>query len=406
MMRISAFLFYGFLLSMFLPTSFSINVGFMRLTPYRIILIIFILQNIQAIFGQLRYKKNSPGFYLVFCGIWSFFALWVNHDFAFALETGGINFVELTGSFFIVAAFIRGRLNRLEKLVNWMIFLVIMLLGISLPETVTGFNWFRTVTDKILGGHHGHIDPRYGFDRALATFDHPIINGVVSSSVLGFSYFYKSWIVMVGPLLGTMSSLSSGAFASIVTQFLLIGWERFIKPKHRCLILFGILLLGYLAAEAISNRSGVMAILSVLVFSTNTAYNRYYIWIHGTDNVADNPFFGIGLNDWVRPPYMGASVDNYWLVIMMRYGLPALATYLSAIVIICRQMFKYRVQDKKLTALRRGWLCGLAGLSVSAGTVHYWNAAYIYFNFYLGIGLAMVPILREAYSMEAQKNRS
>jgi hypothetical protein len=144
-----------------------------------------------------------------------------------------------------------------------------------------------------------------------------------------------------------------------------------------------------------------MALLSLIVFSPNTAYNRYYIWIYGTDNVADNPFFGIGLNDWVRPRYMGDSIDNYWLVIMMRYGLPALISYIVAIWLVCRPLFRFRVRDKRLTAIRRGWLCGLAGLCVSAGTVHYWNAAYIYFNFYLGLGLAIAPILKAAARRES-----
>ncbi|RLT93661.1 MAG: O-antigen ligase domain-containing protein [Ketobacter sp.] len=402
-MRVSPFLFYSFFFAMFLPTTISINLGFMRMTPYRLILIVFFLMNLQKILLQFQFKRGNPGFYLVFCGFWSFLALWLNHDLALGLETGGINFIELTAPFFIVAAYAKD-LRRYEKMIKILMIQVCLLLTISLPETVTGFNWFRTLTDAIFGGWHVHIDPRFGFDRAMATFDHPIINGVVSSSIIGFVYFCTRWWMTAFPVVATATSLSSGAIASIMTQFMLMGWERFVKVRKRWLILFGILFGIYLAAEFISNRSGVMAILSVLVFSPGTAYNRYYIWIYGTENVANNPFFGLGLNDWERPSYMGASIDNYWLVIMMRYGLPALISYVIFISIICRQLFRYRVKDKKLTALRRGWLTGLAGLCVSAGTVHYWNTAYIYFNFYIGLGFALIPLLRAA-AMEERENK-
>jgi hypothetical protein len=399
-MRISRFLFHAFFFSMFLPTSLSVNAAGLRLTPYRTILIVFCLMNAGPYLKQLKPDKNNPGFFVVFCGIWSALALWVNHDFGLALETGGVNFIELTAPFFVASAYIKNE-KTLEQVVKLMILAVAALLTISLPETITGFNWFRTLTDAISGGNHVHVNPRFGFDRAIATFDHAIINGVVSSSVIGLTYFTYSWWKSAVPVVATMTSLSSGAVASILVQSMLLAWEKFVKARARWKILLGLLIATYVAAEIYSNRSGVMALLSLIVFSPNTAYNRYYIWIYGTDNVADNPFFGIGLNDWVRPRYMGDSIDNYWLVIMMRYGLPALISYIVAIWLVCRPLFRFRVRDKRLTAIRRGWLCGLAGLCVSAGTVHYWNAAYIYFNFYLGLGLAIAPILKAAARRES-----
>ena len=232
-MRFSPYLFYAFYFAMYLPTSISVNLGFMRLTPYRILLIVFFLANIPKFAQQLRFRADNPGFFIIFCGIWSFFALWVNHDFALGVETGGINFIELAAPFFIVLTYVKS-VRELEKLVKVMMISVASLLLISVPESVTGFNWFRTFTDAISGGHHVHIDPRLGLQRALATFDHPILNGVVSSSVIGFYYFCTRWWLTMLPVVATATSLSSGAIASILTQALLIGWERFIKTKKRC----------------------------------------------------------------------------------------------------------------------------------------------------------------------------
>ena len=399
-MKVSGKLFYLFYFSMYLPTSISVAAGGLRLTPYRILLIYFVLVNLPKIIQMLAFKKDSPGFYWMFFGVWVFLALAINNDVSMAIETGGIHFIELCGPFFIGAAYLKN-VKRLEELVRVMFLSIIGLLSISLPETLTGFNWFRTITDAISGGRHGHIDPRMGLDRAMATFDHPILNGVVCSSVIGLTYFYRGWLMAPIPTIATLTSLSSGAIAAVMMQGLIISWEKFIKLKKRWQILTGLCIVFYYIVDAISNRSGMMAILSLITFSSNTAYNRVNIWIAGTElNVAEHPIFGIGMNEWVRPGWLGNSVDNFWLVVMMRYGLPAFFAYAAAILIIMRQVAKYKPRDKKLIAIRRGWLCGLMGLILSACTVHYWNAAYIYFNFYVGIGFAMTFILRNQIKEE------
>ncbi len=383
-----------FYFSMYLPTSISVALGGLRLTPYRVLLIYFVLVNIGPILKSLQFKKEEPRFYWLFFSFWAVLALAINNDIAMAIETGGIHFIELCGPFFIVPAYVKNPAN-LKKLINVMFLSIFGLLSISIPETLTGFNWFRTLTDAISGGRHGHIDPRMGLERAMATFDHPILNGVVCSSVIGFAYFCRGWLMAPFPVIATLTSLSSGAIAAIMMQGLIIGWEKVVKLKNRWNILTTICVVNYFIVDTISNRSGLMAILSVITFSSDTAYNRLNIWIAGTEqNVYKHPILGIGMNDWERPSWLGSSMDNFWLVIMVRYGLPAFFAYATAIILIAKKIKQCKPRDKELIAIRRGWLCGLMGLALSACTVHYWNAAYIYFNFYIGLGYAIMIVLQ------------
>ena len=73
-------------------------------------------------------------------------------------------------------------------------------------------------------------------------------------------------------------------------------------------------------------------LITYLTFNSGTAYWRLHIWNFGSAEVWRNPLFGIGLNDWARPSWMWtASVDNFWLLTAMRYGIPAFLLLVAGI---------------------------------------------------------------------------
>ena len=145
----------------------------------------------------------------------------------------------------------------------------------------------------------------------------------------------------------------------------------------------------WLAVTLASNRGFVMVFISYFTFSTNSAYNRTLIWEYGTAEVARHPVFGIGLGDWIRAPWMSDSMDNFWLLTAVRYGLPALLALVTAIVLIAIQQYRCIGRDKTLNRYRMGWLTIIIGLSVSGITVHFWNALFAYFFFLIGTGVWM-----------------
>ena len=106
-------------------------------------------------------------------------------------------------------------------------------------------------------------------------------------------------------------------------------------------------------------------------------------------NLWGSPLFGIGLNDWVRPWYMhSGSMDNFWLVMGVRYGIPGFVTIASGYALmiygIMRRDFE---QSPVLARIRRAWVFTFLGLSFTLTTVHIWTNIYSFVFFMFGAGV-------------------
>lgn len=395
-------LFWVFFVGIFFPTTLSIGLGGLRLTVYRVALIIFLLTSASHIAKICKPSFKNPGFLLVIYTAWAWLALIINHGFSEKLETSGIYFIEVLGPFVITVTYCN-TLARIKKVVSIYLVCVAMTLLITIPETLTNINWLQ----KVIGvNHSGGISPRMGLYRSYGTFDHPILQGVFASSAVGFAWFLGRYPLFLGALLATITSVSSGAILSVFIQFMLLGWERFSRAiNNRWGVLLGILVVSYIAIELVSSRSAMRAILTNLTLSPHTAYWRMIIWDYGMQNAWANPIFGIGFHDWVRPSWMySGSMDAFWLVSMVRYGFPAFIAYASAYLIIIYKLYKLKLIDKQRVMIRRGWLAGMIGLAVSSCTVHLWNNSLIFINFYLGLGASILFVFMRDQKAE-QANR-
>ncbi len=186
-------------------------------------------------------------------------------------------------------------------------------------------------------------------------------------------------------------SLSAGPFVGLACQAGLIAWDRVTKGiSLRWSALVGIVMLMWLAVSLGSNRSPVNVFISYLAFSANSAYNRILIWEYGSAEVGRHPLFGIGFGDWIRAPWMSDSMDNFWLLTAVRYGLPALIFLVAAIVVLAVRQARVTRRDTELNRHRMAWLTIIISLSVSGITVHFWNSLFAYFFFLIGTGAWLV----------------
>jgi len=387
---------------MILPTIISIKLGSLRLTPCRIILIINFIQACSKVYSGKCNGKDKVDICMMIFSLWCLISFYINHGMETAIESGGVLVLETVTPFLMARMLLISRVD-FEIIVNLLKKIVIFSLVILIPESITGINFFGKVVYPMMGSSYvNSIDQRYGFTRARGSFDHPIISGVFCSAMIGFAWFsvkknkIRNTVLMV---IATVTSLSSGAIASIMTQFLIIGWEIFSrKMRKRWAKLIFLIVFSYFAIDLISNRSGIKVIISYLTFSPATAYWRTIIWDYGIITAQNNPFFGIGFHDWDRPSWMhSGSMDNFFLVIMVRHGFPAFGFLAFSIYSIARRLLLLNIIDENLKNIRRGWLTGLVGLCISACTVHYWNQAYIFFMFYLGFGLALLKLTESNY---------
>jgi len=83
---------------------------------------------------------------------------------------------------------------------------------------------------------------------------------------------------------------------------------------------------------------------------------------------------------------MSDSMDNFWLVTAVRYGLPALAFLLGAIVLLAIRQARASAHDVELNRHRMAWLAIIIGFAISGITVHFWNSLFAYFFFLIGSG--------------------
>lgn len=403
-----------FLFAVCAPVSFS--VGSLSLTPIRILLIPII---IKSSVDLLRGKFGPILFVDVFFFLhmaWVALALSMNNPDR-VIEFAGSTALEFMGGYLVGRGYIRSQAAFL-KLIRALMFLVIFLLPFAVIEAVFNRPLLLEVWDKVPGVRslpNPSMGKRFGLDRVQVMLPHPILFGLFCSSVfslcvIGLQGLYSNATRLFSGfaiLACVFLSLSGGAYMSIILQIGLITWAAlFANVKIRWLLLLGFFCVSYIIVDLLSNRTPIMVFLHYLTFSADTAYWRTIIFSVGMENVWANPLYGVGLNDWVRPRWMrSGSMDNFWLVMAVRYGIPGFLTlaipYIWAVWKISRRDFDH---SAVLWRLRRAWVFTFFCLSFSLATVHIWASSYSFIFFLFGAGMWMITSTDEAgASSEAAK---
>lgn len=386
------------LISFTLPPEMSISLGSLRLSPYRICLMIYLFPALMCVIRRQEGGFCLPDFCIFLHGIWATLALIVNMGMADGIESGGIYFIETFGAYILARAYVPS--VRDYRDVVFLIFkIAAVLLAFAALESLSGHHLIRNIFKAVLGGAGPHyIEPRLGLTRAFTSFEHPILFGVFSASAFAGTYYVvaqgrlcfatlKKLSVIMG---ATFFSLSGGPYTALALQIGLIAWDKITKGiKGRWYILLSILSAAWVVLTLLSNRSPILVFISYLTFSARSAYNRVHIWDYGTAEVARHPLFGIGLNDWIRAPWMSSSMDNYWLLTTVRYGVPAFIFMLLAIILIIKAIHPRKAPNGLLKNGRKAFVVMLLGFALSGLTVHFWNALMVQFFFFLGCGLGL-----------------
>jgi hypothetical protein len=242
-----------------------------------------------------------------------------------------------------------------------------------------------------------------GLERVQAVFSHPIHYGLFCSVAFSMCMVAlrdqistpRRYISSVVVVLSGFLALSSGGLLAIVMQAGLILWATMLATvKNRWKILAGILAFLYVAIDLASNRQPIDVFMSYATFSAHSAYWRSIIFEWGMKTVWNYPIFGIGQNDWVRPWFMRSpSVDNYWLLMAMRFGIPGfllvLCGYVLGLYHIIRRDFTH---DPVLSKIRLTWVFTFLGLSFTLCTVHVWTYIYSFVFFMYGAGMFLITI--------------
>jgi len=376
--------------------SVSVTIGGLRLTPTRIILVIcFFPLLAQFLTGKLG-RRTVGDWLLVFFCFWLIVSI-IYTEGVSRIEFGIISTVELLGSFMLGRFLIRNAAD-FTAMVKWHIALLVIMAPFAVVEFVSGTQYWARILDVIGDVQYRQESsrPRYGFNRVLAGFAHPILYGIFCSMLVGTVFhIWRDNLLRVAIILGfvgamTFMSLSSGAVLSVGFQIGLIVWG--IVTKNRWLLLAGCVVGGVVFLELASNRGFVSIFISTFAFDGVSAWTRITQWEYGTAEVMRYPIFGKGLSsEWVRPSWLHtSSIDNYWLVVAFRHGLPAIAAQLAAIGFIVWTITKAGPLSEDSDKIRTGYLIVMVGVCFSLATVHIWDSNVIFFFFYLGAGLWLI----------------
>jgi len=389
-----------YLLMVLLPIGFEL--GPLYLTSLRLLLLVLfvplMLQLLLGRFGRLLWPDV-----LFFMHIaWTTVALGVNNP-SMVIGNIGAAAIEFLGGYLVARATIRSKADFI-MLARWLGFLVCLTLPLALIESQTGNAPILSFLERIPGlrtTKNFYMEPRMGLQRAQVFLAHPIHYGLFCSSafslvVLALRDIIPNWqrLLMAGAVaLCVFLSLSSGAMLPLMVQMFLLVWIWvFHRLRRPWLPLVVLIMAAYIIVDLLSNRTPTMVFLSYATFSAHTAYWRAQIFEWGMINVWDNPIFGLGFNDWVRPYYMySGSMDNFWLVMAVRYGIPgfllvALGFGIGLVRVMCRDFSG----DPALIQMRRAWIFTFIGLTLTLCTVHIWTTIYSFIFFLFGAGMWLI----------------
>ncbi len=388
-------------------TPILMRLGPLHMSVTRMVLIVMIVPLTAQLFSG-RFGKILPVDYLFFAHIgWMTVSMAVVNPDSVVENTGSAA-IEFLGAYLIGRAYIRNRgdLIALTKLVGT---IVLLTLPLALLETVTGqplvLNLIRKLP-SITSYANVNNEPRMGLERVQTLFIHPIHYGLFCSMAFALVYVGLARVMSSGARracaagfgLGVFLSLSSGALLALLLQIFLIAWSVVFRDvEKRWLMLLGLLAVMYVFIDITSNRTPIRVFMSYATFSAHNAYWRSIIFDWGVMNIMGSvaegipsaKLFGIGLNDWIRPSFMhSGSMDNFWLVVAVRNGLPAFAALAGGYAWLLWKVGQRDLGgDLLLIDLRRAWMISFAGLTFTLATVHIWGSIYSFVFFMFGAGV-------------------
>ncbi|WP_336462849.1 O-antigen ligase family protein [Frigidibacter sp. MR17.24] len=376
--------------------------GALQLNVMRLVLLILFAPMLMRLLSGKCGRILPVDILFVLHMVWAAVALGYNNPNLVVANVGSAA-LEFLGGYLLARVYIRTPEDFLA-LSKGLALAVGLTLPLALYETVTDRSLVIEFLQRIPGIFTVHevmgYERRMGLARVQLGFPHPILFGVFSSMVIPLALIAlrgavsntRRYLTAAAVAICCFTSLSSGALLAIVLQLGLLTWSLMMaRFEARWKILVGIFALMYVAIDMASNRAPLQVFMSYATFSPHNAYIRQLIFEWGMVNVWANPWFGIGLNDWVRPGFLGGSADNFWLVMAMRYGFPGVLTLMAGWLWLLWKVMRADLgTNASLNNMRLAWVFSMIALSFSLATVHVWTATYSVVFFFVGSGVWMI----------------
>jgi len=391
-------------IGLLLPSTASFYVGDLRIDGTRLVLFAILPALLmRAMSGRFRWQYFD--YAILGHAIYMVLAMMVNQGLFGGLKSGGVVAFEAMGGYFC-ARLCFTNIGAIQKFLKLMASLYVVIASLLVVEIVTQKNIIRDIFSAVADADFNlNSKSRFGLLRPVGPFPHSIHAGVFCSA-----FFAMFWMGLKGggrlvgslaSIVGVGVSLSSGPLLALVMQVGLIVYRAIMKTfkgvRYWRLLLIAVI--GAIAfIETFSNRGFVLFLVQNVTFDPWTGFYRTLIWDYGMNSVVAHPLFGIGFSEWARAGWMHGSVDTFWLLTAMRYGLPCLILMVAGIALIYRNVAisAREVTDPRWKGLCLGWVFAMTAFLFAGITVHFWANIYVLFFFLLGMGASMSEIMLKA----------
>lgn len=380
-----------FILSLLAP--FTANLGPLRLTPVLFYLLLAFLPSMAVWLFRRPVRLTLADALIPAYWIWASFALSRTQNLDESVQGIGVLLLQSVGAFALGRILVRDASSTVF-LAKVMTFVATTCAALALAESLTGIPVALRLASILGPSWPGvQMEPRLHLHRAQVFFEHPILFGVFSASLLSLLVYWlpvgsvKRKIGVPAAVLASFLSLSTGALLSLNVQLGLMVWARIFKKNlNRWQLLAAVLAAAYIVVDLISTKTPFHVFVNYATFSSGSSYNRILIWQFGSASALNHPLFGVGMGEWDRPSWMHASMDNFWLLQAVRYGIPAFVFLFGAMVVLmARARWAVGPSDAH-DRMRRGFIFALIGTCVTITSVHLWNSAFIWLMFLAGCG--------------------
>lgn len=386
-------------------------IGPLRLSLYRVVLIAMILPCLTT-FASGKVKVRLPDIAVLSFAFWRLFALIQVNGVEASAQTFGIEWLETVGPYLLARCYIRDA-EDFHNMAQLLFRLVLILMPLAFAELITGRDIARELFAMVCPTTSSIPEQRAGLTRVQSVFDHPILFGAFVGGVLSFAHMvlgYKQPPVRRGFMTAAVAftatmSLSAGPLVEIVSQGMLLAWNTLFRTVAvRWKVLVAVLAIVTFLVEVVADKSLAGLVARYLTFDDQSYWFRLLIWEYGSKAATDHPLFGVGLNDWPRPVWMGPSIDNFWLYLAVRSGFAAPALLQFALLSIFLSLAFKKGLDERTSEYRTALLITLSGLFLVSWTVHFWDTAYVTLMFLMGSGAWMLNVgTKEKIGMRAAR---
>jgi hypothetical protein len=386
-------------LSMFLPEESSFYFGELRMTIYRLLLLLLapaILFRFARLMVGQNYRFVWSDVLVPITGLWMFVGPTEIDGFDRALVFCGDSALEFCVPYMATRVFLTER-GQAVALVRILCIAIATIGVLAIFDEVSRRFVLREFVGSFTGYHKKPIDysdfMRGVLFRATSTLEHPILFGTACLFGLLMAIPMRGALrpfMLAGSAVGLVLSVSSAPISGAIVGFGALLYNRLLgNVPFRWGLLYASAVGAILLIFNVHPRPWGF-IFNHLTLEPGTAYYRLLQWEFVGPLVLNSPIFGIGrFSGWAEESGLSPTIDSVWLASAMSFGIPGSVLIGLSYIAACSVSMEIGNKSLNLTKQERqlGFTLSLiTGLIIYIGfTVAYWGTVNILISFLAGI---------------------